>query len=125
MSKFETFEIETAQDKSGRPLSVDCIYQLSGRIPEARWWSLASYVPDGNAENTSPEFSMSAHDVIAEDDGSVVITISNEIRAGNWIKPAGDDEFTILLRLYNPVSGLGSAAALSGEMPSVIRQDCR
>lgn len=125
MSSFETFEIETAQDKSGRPLDAGCIYQLAGRIPEARWWSLASYVPGGSNGSATPEYTLSAHDVIAEDDGSVVITISNEIRAGNWIKPMGDDEFTLLLRLYNPVNGLGSAAALSGEMPSVIRQGCR
>lgn len=125
LSKFETFEIETAMDKAGRPLSTDCIYQFSGRIPEARWWSLASHVPEGASPRTTPNHALSAHDVITEQDGSVVISISKEIQAGNWMKPDGDDEFTLLLRLYNPVNNLGNAAVLSSEMPSVIRQACR
>ena len=125
MSKFETFEVETAQDKAGRPLDADCVYQLSGRIPDARWWSVATYVPDGSNGAAAPEFSMSSHDVIAEDDGSVVITISREIRAGNWMKPTSNDEFIVLLRLYNPASNLGGSTALSGELPSVTRKACR
>ena len=124
MSKFETFEVEAKLDKQGRPLDADCVYQLSGRIPDARWWSLASYVADGDNGGAAPEFSMSAHDVVSENDGSVVITISKQIRAGNWMKPVGSDEFTLLLRLYNPANSLGSAAALSSEMPSIIRQGC-
>ena len=125
ISKFETVEVETKRDESGRPLSADCVYQLAGQIPETRWWSLASYVPGETGLSKLADHALSSHDVIAEPDGTVVINISQDISAGNWLKPEGDDEFTLLLRLYNPVNKLGSGAVLSNAMPRVTRQVCQ
>ena len=125
MSKFETFEAETTRDKAGRPLSADCVYEFNGSVPEARWWSLVSFSPDDAVVDDVPNQTLSAHDVIAESDGSVTITVSQEIQPGNWISPGSHDEFVLLLRLYNPISKLGSGAAFATEMPDVVRRSCR
>ena len=125
MSKFETFEAETTRDKAGRPLSADCVYEFTGKIPEARWWSLVSFVPDDDVADAVSDQTQSAHDVILENDGSVTISVSKEIRPGNWLNPGTSDEFALLLRLYNPVNKLGSGAAFAAEMPDVVRQSCR
>ena len=125
MSKFETFEVETAVDDAGQPLSTDCVYEVTGKVPDTRWWSLASYVPNEPDVQPQSDNVLTANDAVAEADGSIVVTISSDVSTGNWLRPSGDDEFTLVLRLYNPVNGLGSAAALSSDMPSVMRRSCR
>ena len=70
-------------------------------------------------------YTISSNDVVvAEQDGSIAVNISREIRPGNWLRPNGDDEFVIVLRLYNPVSNLG-AAGLRENLPSIVRTGCR
>ena len=54
-SKFETFEAEAAKDKSGRPLSADCMYALNGSMPESRWWSLASIDAEADERRTTAD----------------------------------------------------------------------
>ena len=125
LSKFETLELEATQDNGERALSVDCVYQLTGRIPDARWWSLASTVAGTDSEPPDDDNTIGSNDVLLDEDGTLTVTISKEIQPGNWIKPKGDDSYSLLLRLYNPVSNFGSGAALGGELPTITRQVCR
>ena len=125
MSKFEAFEAEATHDKAGRPLSSDCVYEFSGKVPEARWWSLVTFVPDDAKAPRGPNQTLSAYDVIAESDGSISISVSTEVQQGNWMNPGSDDEFALLLRLYNPINKLGSGAAFASEMPSIVRRSCK
>ncbi len=125
LSKFETVEVEATTDKEGRPLDADCIYQFSGRIPLSRWWTLASFAAETKSAPVDTSHSLSSHDVLFEENGTVNVIISKEIQAGNWIKPVGNDEFGMLLRIYNPINNFGGDAALSGELPSLSRQVCK
>ncbi len=125
LSRFETLEVEARSDSAGRALSAQCIYQLSGRFPQARWWSLASFDTGDHSGQISFDESLGSHEVMLENDGTVNITIAREIQPGNWIMSSGDDEFSLLLRIYNPVNNFGGGAALGSELPSIVRKVCR
>lgn len=95
-------------DERGRPLSESCIYELSGRDPAARWWSVTLYADDDYlARNTDHAHSADASDVRAARDGYWRVRISPvKGDAVHWIssRSAGRG-FSLTLRVYNPQRG--------------------
>lgn len=125
LSKFETLELEARFDEAGRELSADCIYEMRGVIPRARWWTVAAYDRENPKQPGDGNSSLSAHDVLLNDDGQVVVQIAREPRPGNWISLRGNDAFSLLLRLYGPVYGLANRASIEEGLPAIKRVVCR
>jgi hypothetical protein len=91
------------EDEQGRPLSESCIYELSGRPLDVRWWSATLYADDNFlAQNTDYAHSIDATRVGNDRAWSARIS---PVRgdAVNWISSrAARRGFSITLRVYNP-----------------------
>lgn len=104
-----------SQDSDGEPLSSDHDYELVGVEPNARYWSYTMYGKDYFLiPNESKVYSFNLDDLsyIAQDtlnpeisinsQKAYSIAISSDAKAGNWLPSGQEDQFHILLRMYNP-----------------------
>jgi len=128
LNRSETIYFTASADSEGRTLDGRCHYEIVGRDPNVRWWSITAYGSDDflipNAENL---YSASQTSVAREKDGSFSIQVggqnAHQTKAdANWI-PTGEGPFTLTLRLYNP----GPDIALDpghATLPSLKKVSC-
>lgn len=95
------------QDDHGQKLQESCIYELTGRALDARWWSVTLYADDSYlARNTDHAGSIDASRVTPGLDGAWRARIA-PVRgdAQYWLssRDAGRD-FSLTLRVYNASS---------------------
>lgn len=105
LSAREALYFTLFEDDQGRPLKESCIYEVSGRDLEARWWSLTLYAQDSFlAQNSDHAHSIDASRVRAGADGSWRARVS-PVRgdAVHWISSREARRgFSLTLRVYNP-----------------------
>ncbi|WP_395647116.1 DUF1214 domain-containing protein [Terricaulis sp.] len=104
LNRSEALYFTIAEDEHGQPLDESCIYELSGRTPEARWWSVTLYARDNFlAQNNDHAASVDASRVLMDGDRFVVRVAPVRGEAANWVssRSAGRG-FSLTLRLYNP-----------------------
>ena len=124
LNRHETIYYNAAVDSSGEKLSGRCDYTIEGRDPDARWWSITAYGPDDYLiPNRARHYSESMNSVMRRDDGSFVITVSQDARDANWI-PVGAHDFSLTLRLYNPDGRLAGDPARA-RLPDIHKERCR
>ncbi len=128
LNRTETIYFTASEDSEGRALDGNCHYQIAGRDPNARWWSITAYGSDDflipNAENL---YSISATSVARRKDGSFSIQVgglnAHQTKAdANWI-PTGEGPFTLTLRLYNPGPDVALDPAHAA-LPSLKKDSC-
>jgi hypothetical protein len=123
LNRHETIYYTAARDSDGNVLDGRCLYQIEGRDPPARWWSITAYgADDFLIPNAAERYSMSVNSVARRADRSFVVTLSKGQGGANWI-PVGDGPFNVSLRLYNP------APAVAGDpahvvLPTIRRGTC-
>lgn len=105
LSAREALYFNLSADERGRPLDESCVYELSGRGLDARWWSVTLYAGDHFlARNDDHAASVDASRIRADRAGRWRARIS-PVRgdAANWLssRSAGRG-FTLTLRVYNP-----------------------
>lgn len=124
----EGLAFEARVDDSGRPLQGNCIYEIVGATPSARYWTLALYGHGGEAAPMGPQRGRSATTSAAitrDEDGDYTITISPVPQPGNWLQPSpGNGRFDVIMRFYDtPASG--TLTRFSAEMmPAITRREC-
>jgi len=105
LSAREALYFTLAEDEIGRPLDESCIYELSGRDPAARWWSVTLYADDNFlAQNSDHAHSIDASEVRPGPSGVWRARISPvKGDAVYWISSrAARRGFSLTLRVYNP-----------------------
>lgn len=103
LNRSEAIYFNLQQDEHGQPLSEACIYELHGRQPEARWWSVTLYARDNYlAQNNDHAASVDASRIFMDDGRFVIRVAPVRGEAANWIssRSAGRG-FSLTLRLYN------------------------
>ena len=123
LSQFDAREYEAASDSKGEQLDADCTYQITGKTPAARWWSLFVIRPDGEPVSGSHS-ALAARQMVNSKADTISVTLSRQPQPGNWIEPGTTGRLVLVLRLYNPVQsvvGFGSAA----DLPQIIRKECQ
>lgn len=111
LERSEAIEFIAETDSEGAVLTSSCAYQISGIIPVARFWSLAVYNGDGTAVN--------GKSVAHGDKSQVRVTLGGEDGLA-----AGEGEFRIVLRLFNPASDM-AANPQAARLPSIKRGECK
>lgn len=105
LSAREALYFNLSEDEYGRPLSEACIYELSGRALEARWWSVTLYASDHYlAQNTDHAAAVDATRVRYGADGVWRARIA-PVRgdAAHWLSSRNArGGFSLTLRVYNP-----------------------
>lgn len=124
-NRFDTVEYEAKTDDSGRTLDEDCTYLVKGAMPQARWWSVTALASGDTAEASGdPRSGLVSGQIVYEADQSFRIAVSEELQAGNWLRPPANEELVLLLRLYSPATEV-LRQPLAADLPSIERQVCR
>ena len=121
----------------GKPLKANCDYRMEGKDLDANWWSITAYGPDHFLmPNAVDRYSFNNANLQRRDDGSFVIHISRERQKGNWLPigevrqpgswlcSSGEQDFDLLLRLYEPGRAYLDNPE-SAPLPRLIEEACR
>ncbi len=124
LGRSEGMVFDADTDSQGRPLSASCTYRLEGRTPVAALWTLVA--TDRNGRNIIAEddqVGLDSRHIARQPDGSMLIRISRNLAAGNWMQIAGQGKFRLVLTLYDAdvFTGLGTQVST---LPAIIREGC-
>jgi hypothetical protein len=97
-------------DDDGNTLRGDCAFLIEGKIPPARWWSIAA----GRSQNAS----LSAGLAVLEKNNNFKAVASRLPASGNWIVPEDQSSYTLTYVL----SEVASDVAV--ELPHVKKMGC-
>ena len=82
----ETVYYTATLDSAANPLDGRCVYQISGRDPDARWWSITAYGHDEFLiPNPGNRYSVSKTTVVREPDGGFLVRVGGAEDGANWI----------------------------------------
>jgi hypothetical protein len=105
LSARETIYFTLWRDEHGRPLDESCIYELTGRDLDARWWSVTLYASDSFlARNDDHAGSIDSSRVHTGPDGRWRARIAPvQGDAVYWLSSReARRAFSLTLRVYNP-----------------------
>jgi hypothetical protein len=112
-------------DDTGRPLDGRCDVLISGNTPQARFWTLTLYDPQGHlVGNVIDRQGFTSQEIVRRPDGSFEVVVAPRARAGNWLPTNGVDRYVLMLRLYDTPVGVTTRAAREVPMPAISVQSC-
>jgi hypothetical protein len=113
-------------DDSNHPLDGRCDVVLDGTTPQARFFTLTLYSPDGKLiSNALHRSGFTSQELIRNGDGSFRVSIGPHARPGNWLPTGGVEHYMIFLRLYDTSVGIQTRAGRETPMPTVTLGACR
>jgi hypothetical protein len=123
LSPAEGLALYADHDAQGRVLLGACAYVLSGRMPQARAWTLAAYAPDGSLQaNPAQRVVLTSAETVGGSEGGV--QVAREPRPGNWLPLGTSGAFVMVLRLYDTPLAAVSAAIDGARLPVIERLEC-
>jgi hypothetical protein len=115
---------QARHDDTGAPLDGRCDVVVSGMTPQARYWTITLYDPDGAlVANSVQRHGFTSHEVVRRANGSFEITVSPRSRAGNWLPTGSVERYLLVLRLYDTPIGVATRGR-EVTMPSITRRSC-
>jgi hypothetical protein len=115
---------QARHDDTGAPLDGRCDVVVSGMTPQARYWTITLYDPDGAlVANSVQRHGFTSHEVVRRANGSFEITVSPRSRAGNWLPTGSVERYLLVLRLYDTPIGVATRGR-EVTMPTVTRRAC-
>jgi hypothetical protein len=113
------------KDDDGAPLDGRCDVTVSGTTPQARFWTLTLYDPEGRlVGNSLKRHGFSSQEVVRSSEGAIDITIAPRARAGNWLPSGGVERYMLVMRFYDSPIGVASRTGRETPMPSVKVRSC-
>ena len=124
LGNFEALYFIAKNDDEKKSLSGNCEYTLTGKVPEAKWWSITIYDQDGMLiENQAERYSFNATNIRLKNNAAFNIALAANARPDNWIPIKPDQPFVIVLRLYSPdINSIRDANEIS--FPNIERLNC-
>ena len=111
LNRQETIYYTAATDSDGAALTGACRYEIAGRDPPTRWWSITAYGADDYLIATPSElYSVSKNSIVRRTDGSFIVTVLRDAASVDQIA-VGDGRFSLTLRLYNPAPSVAADPA--------------
>jgi hypothetical protein len=112
-------------DDSGRLLDGRCDVIVAGTTPQARFWTITLYNPEGRlVANSVQRQGFTSQEVIRRSDGSFEITAGPRARPGNWLPTGGVERYVLVLRLYDTPIGVATRTGRDAPMPAVTQKAC-
>jgi hypothetical protein len=123
LNRSETVYYTTEADSDGQALDGHCRYEIRGRSPDARWWSVTAYGPDDFLiPNPAHRYSVSKSSIRQDANGNFAVQVGGAAGGDGWI-PVGAGGFSLMLRLYIPGPSV-AADPTDAAMPAVTRVSC-
>jgi hypothetical protein len=112
-------------DDSGALLDGRCDVVLNGTTPQARFWTLTLYDPEGRmVANSLQRQGFTSQEIIRRSDGSFAVMVGPRARSGNWLPTGGVERYVLVLRLYDTPIGAATRTGRDAPMPAVVRSMC-
>jgi hypothetical protein len=113
-------------DDTGASLDGRCDVLVSGITPQARFWTLTLYDPEGRlVANSVRRQGFTSQEIIRKADGSFDVMVGPRVRPGNWLPTGGVEKYQLVLRLYDTPIGMATRTGSEVPMPSIRRGACR
>jgi hypothetical protein len=114
----------TADDR-GTLLDGRCDVVVSGKTPQARYFTITLYDPDGKlVGNALNRHGFTSQEIVRKTDGTFEITIAPRARAGNWLPTGAVERYTLALRLYDTPVGVATRTGRETPMPAITTGSC-
>lgn len=114
-----------SRDSAGRPIRGGCEYEIAGRVPPVRLWTLSLIDPSGDLPaNRIGRTVLRSDETLKDETGAFTITLSPEARSGNWFPMPDHGAYTLILRLYDTPASLLSDLK-DGALPRIERKGCQ
>ena len=98
---------------------------MSGMTPQARYWTLTLYDPEGRlVANSVDRHGFTSEEIVRNADGQFAIAVAPLARPGNWLPTGGIEKFVLVLRLYDTPIGVATRTTKEGPMPAIVRKGC-
>ena len=98
---------------------------MSGITPQARYWTLTLYDPQGRlVANSIDRHGFTSQEIVRHADGSFDITVGPRARPGNWLPTGGVERYVLVLRLYDTPVGVATRTGREAPMPAVTQRGC-
>ena len=112
-------------DDAGQLLDGRCDVLLSGITPQARFWTLTLYNPEGRlVANSAQRHGFTSQEIIRNADGSFEVTVGPRARPGNWLPTGGVEKYLLVLRLYDTPIGMATRTGRDAPMPAITKRAC-
>ena len=112
-------------DDAGQVLDGRCDVLLSGITPQARFWTITLYDPEGRlVANSAQRQGFTSQEIIRKADGSFDILAGPRARPGNWLPTGGVERYVLLLRLYDTPVGMATRSGREAPMPAISKGAC-
>ena len=112
-------------DDAGQILDGRCDVLVTGTTPQARFWTLTLYDPEGRlVGNSIQRHGFTSPEIVRKADGSFGITVGPRVRPGNWLPTGGVEKYLLVLRLYDTPVGVATRTGRDAPMPAVSRMAC-
>ena len=114
-----------SKDDDGKNLDGRCDVVVSGVTPQARFWTLTLYDPEGKlVGNSLGRHGFSSHEVVRNSEGAIDISIAPRARAGNWLPTGGVERYILVFRFYDSPIGVASRTGRETPMPQIKVKSC-
>ena len=112
-------------DDAGATLDGRCDVTVAGTTPQARYWTLTLYHPNGQlVGNALNRHGFTSQEVVRKGDGSIEIEIAARARSGNWLPTGGIERYILVMRFYDTSIGVASRTGRETPMPSIKLRPC-
>ncbi len=112
-------------DDEGSVLDGRCDVILRGITPQARYWTLTLYDPEGRlVANSLQRQGFTSQEIIRKSDGTFDVTVGPRARPGNWLPTGGVERYLLVLRLYDTPVGVATRTGRDTPMPAVSKRAC-
>jgi hypothetical protein len=113
-------------DDSGQVLDGRCDVLVTGTTPQARFWTVTLYDPEGRlVANSMQRQGFTSQEIVRKADGSFDILVGPRVRPGNWLPTGGVEKYLLVLRLYDTPIGVATRTGRDAPMPALIKKACR
>ena len=125
LTAFEAVTYRADTDDEGEPLDQSCEYEVKGRAPNARWWSLTVYSRDlRTIKNPAERYSFNSRNLVFTSQGEFSVVLATQARPGNWLPLKRSGDFQLTFRLYNPDPEVRNNPS-DVDLPKIKRVVCR
>jgi hypothetical protein len=112
-------------DDAGKALDGRCDVVVSGKTPQARYFTITLYDADGRLVANAPNrYGFTSQEIIRKTDGTFDISIAPRARTGNWLPTGAVERYVLALRLYDTPVGVATRTGRETPMPAVTTGNC-
>ncbi len=113
------------EDSAGKSLDGRCDIRISGRLPQARLWTLTVMDSQGGLiENDARRSGYTSSELLYTPAGDMDVVLSPRARPDNWVPTGARPRLQVALRLYDAPFSFASGSQDGSILPRIVTERC-